>query len=70
MDSRVWDKEYWLPATKHEKEFEETVDWTYTCKVQYPEGQELQANCNFRLYSHFTKIEEVSIKCSQKGSYY
>ena len=22
MDSRVWDKEYWLPATKHEKEFE------------------------------------------------
>ena len=21
------------------------IDWTY--KVQYPEGQELQANCNF-----------------------
>ena len=44
MDSKVWDQEYWLPATKHEKELEK-IDWTY--KVQYPEGQELQANCNF-----------------------
>ena len=22
MDSKVWDQEYWLPATKHEKELE------------------------------------------------
>ena len=25
MDSGVWDQEYWLPATKHEKEFEKKL---------------------------------------------
>ena len=29
MDSKVWDQEYWLPATKHEKELEKkTIELT------------------------------------------
>ena len=52
MDSEVWDQEYWLPVTKHEKELEK-IDWTY--RVQYPEGQELQANCNFVWIHPFPK---------------